>query len=123
MGIGDEQFERERSHAYAAAGSDTVSLIVSGAGGSNTSTLANYVVVKPKAAISGSDADDRWESGVQRDERAGGVAIPDIDDDGRVVAIGELDAGLDERVWRGRQLRLHKYTGANPTGYFLMVSP
>ena len=40
-------------HAYAAAGTDTVSLIVSGAGGSSTNTLANYVVVKPKAAIVG----------------------------------------------------------------------
>ena len=40
-------------HAYAAAGSYTVSLTVTGAGGSNTSTLANYVVVKPKAAMGG----------------------------------------------------------------------
>ncbi len=38
-------------HAYAAAGSYTVSLTVTGSGGSNTSTLANYVVVKPKAAL------------------------------------------------------------------------
>jgi autotransporter-associated beta strand protein len=41
------------SHAYAAAGSYPVSLTVAGAGGSNTSTQANYVVVKPKAAIGG----------------------------------------------------------------------
>ena len=40
-------------HAYAAAGSYTVSLTVTGSGGSNTSTLANYVVVKPKAALGG----------------------------------------------------------------------
>jgi len=40
-------------HAYSAAGSYSVSLIASGAGGSNTSTLANYVVVKPKTAIGG----------------------------------------------------------------------
>ena len=40
-------------HAYSAAGSYTVSLIASGAGGSNTSTLANYVVVKPKTVIGG----------------------------------------------------------------------
>jgi autotransporter-associated beta strand protein len=40
-------------HAYAAAGTDTVSLIVSGAGGSSTNTLANYVAVKPKAVLGG----------------------------------------------------------------------
>jgi autotransporter-associated beta strand protein len=40
-------------HAYSAAGSYTVSLIASGAGGSNTSTLANYIVVKPKTVIGG----------------------------------------------------------------------
>ena len=40
-------------HAYAAAGSYTVSLTVTGSGGTNTSTLANYVVVKPKAALGG----------------------------------------------------------------------
>ncbi len=40
-------------HAYSATGSYTVSLIVSGAGGSNTGTLANYVVVKPKTVIGG----------------------------------------------------------------------
>ncbi len=40
-------------HAYAAAGSYTVSLTVTDPGGSDTSTLANYVVVKPKAALGG----------------------------------------------------------------------
>jgi autotransporter-associated beta strand protein len=40
-------------HAYAAAGSYTVSLVVNGAGGSGTNTLANYVVVKAKTALGG----------------------------------------------------------------------
>jgi autotransporter-associated beta strand protein len=40
-------------HAYAAAGTYTVSLTVSGAGGSNTDTQVNYVVVKPKVVIGG----------------------------------------------------------------------
>ena len=40
-------------HAYAAAGSYPVSLTVNGADGSNTSTLANYVVAKAKATLGG----------------------------------------------------------------------
>ncbi len=40
-------------HTYAAAGSYTVGLTVNGAGGSSNSTLANYVVVKPRAALGG----------------------------------------------------------------------
>jgi autotransporter-associated beta strand protein len=39
-------------HAYSATGSYTVSLTVNGAGGSSTRTLVNYVVAKPKTAIS-----------------------------------------------------------------------
>ena len=41
------------TNTYAAAGSYTVSLTVNGAGGTSTSTKANYVVVKPKAALGG----------------------------------------------------------------------
>ena len=40
-------------HAYAEAGTYTVSLTVTGAGGSGNSTLANYVVVKPMSVIGG----------------------------------------------------------------------
>jgi len=39
------------NHAYAVAGTNTVSLVVNGAGGSSTNTLANYIVVKPKPAF------------------------------------------------------------------------
>lgn len=39
------------NHVYATAGTNTVSLIVNGAGGSSTNTLANYIVVKPKPAL------------------------------------------------------------------------
>jgi PKD repeat protein len=39
------------NHAYAVAGTNTVSLVVNGAGGSSTNTLANYIVVKPKPAL------------------------------------------------------------------------
>jgi PKD repeat protein len=39
------------SHAYATAGTYTVSLVVKGAGGSNTNTQPGYVVVYPKPAI------------------------------------------------------------------------
>ncbi len=41
------------THAYAAAGSYTASLMVSGAGGSSVNARADYVVVKPNAAING----------------------------------------------------------------------
>jgi len=40
-------------HAYAAAGSYTVSLTVNGVDGTSTSTRTSYVVVKPKAALGG----------------------------------------------------------------------
>lgn len=39
------------NHAYATTGTDTVSLVVNGADGSSTNTLANYIVVKPKPAL------------------------------------------------------------------------
>ena len=38
-------------HAYAAAGSYTVSLTVGGPGGANTSTRTAYIVVKPKVSL------------------------------------------------------------------------
>jgi alpha-L-rhamnosidase len=39
------------AHAYAAAGNYTVSLTVAGPGGSNTDSLMNYMVIKPKPVI------------------------------------------------------------------------
>jgi PKD repeat protein len=39
------------NHAYAVVGTNTVSLVVNGAGGSSTNTLANYIMVKPKPAL------------------------------------------------------------------------
>jgi PKD repeat protein len=39
------------NHAYAVVGTNTVSLVVNGAGGSSANTLANYIVVKPKPAL------------------------------------------------------------------------
>ncbi len=41
------------TNTYAAAGTYTVSLTVTGSGGTGTSTKANYVTVKPKAALGG----------------------------------------------------------------------
>jgi PKD repeat protein len=39
------------NHAYAVVGTNTVSLVVNGAGGSSANTQANYIVVKPKPAL------------------------------------------------------------------------
>ena len=110
------------SHAYAAAGSYTVSLTVAGAGGSNTNTQANYVVVKPKAAI-------------------GGVALSG----GKFVFRGTNGvAGAQYRVLTTTNVAMplagwtpvwtnvfaadgsFSYTntpGVNPAGFFLLVSP
>ncbi len=109
-------------HAYAAAGSFTVSLTVTGAGGSNTSTQANYVVVKPKVAI-------------------GGVTLSG----GSLVFSGTNGpAGQQYRILTTTNVALpraswtpvwtnvfapdgsYNYTntpGANPAGFFLLVSP
>ena len=67
----------------------------------------------------------RREAGVQRDERAGGAAIPDPDDDERGVAAGGLDAGVDERVCGGRELQLHEHARGGrvvllPAGFAVM---
>jgi autotransporter-associated beta strand protein len=39
------------NHAYASVGTDTVSLVVSGPGGSSTNTLVNYIAVVPKPVL------------------------------------------------------------------------
>ena len=110
-------------HAYAAAGSYTVSLIVSGAGGSSASTLSNYVVVKPKAALGGVML------------AAGG---------GMVFSGTNGPAGVQYRILTATDVSLplaswtpvwtnvfgadgsYNYTntsGVNPAGFFLLVSP
>ena len=110
------------TNTYGAAGSFTVSLVVSGAGGSSTNTQSGYVMVKPKAAI-------------------GGVSMPG----GSMVFSGTNGpAGAQYRILTSTNLSLpltdwtpvatnvfapdgsYSYTNMselNSAGYFLLVSP
>jgi autotransporter-associated beta strand protein len=110
------------TNTYGVAGSYTVSLVVSGAGGSSTNTRANYVVVKPKAAISGAA----------------------LSSGGLVFSGTNGPAGMQYRILTTTNVSLplanwtpvvtnvfaadgsYSYTnapGVNPAGFFLLVSP
>ncbi len=111
------------THAYPNAGSYTVSLTVSGLGGTGASAQPHYVVVKPKAAI-------------------GGVTLTA---DGKLVFSGTNGpAGEQYRILTTTDVSLplsewtpvwtntfgadgsYNYTntpGANPSSFFLLVSP
>ena len=111
------------TNTYATAGSYTVSLIVSGAGGSSTNMLANYVVVKPKAAIGGVmlTADGNLEfSGTN------GPAGTQY----RILTTTDVSLPLGEwtPVWTNvfGADGSYNYTntlGADPAAFFLLVSP
>ena len=105
------------TNTYAAAGSYTVGLTVTGWANEHQHQ-GELCDGEGEDGVGWSDA-GRREAGVQRDERAGGVAIPDPDDGERGVAAGGLDAGVDERVCGGRELQLHEHAGDDAASFFL----
>jgi rhamnogalacturonan endolyase len=109
-------------HTYAAAGSYTVTLMVSGPGGSSTNARANFVVVKPKSAISAYTlflgnlvfSGTNGPAGAQY----------------RILTASDVSLPLANwtPVWTNVFAPDGSYnytnsTGANPAGFFLLVSP
>ena len=110
-------------HAYAAAGSYTVSLIVSGAGGSSTNTRANYVVVKPKAAIGGVTLTTGGNLVFSGTNGPAGEQY-------RILTITDVSLPLASwtPVWTNvfgadGSYNYTNTSGVNPAGFFLLVSP
>ena len=94
------------SHAYAAAGTYTVSLTVNGPGGANTTNQIGYadglcVAHAGQPRVVGRQSD------VQRHGRNSRCAIPDPDLHECGLAAGKLDARCDQHVRAGWQLQLH----------------
>ena len=105
---GDEHFQRERAACVFGSGE---------LHRESDCKWSGWIGHEYAGKLCGGEAEDgdwwidafRGEPGVQRDERAGRGAIPDFEGDGRVVATGELDAGVDERICGGWELRLHEH--------------
>ena len=94
------------NHAYNAAGSYTVSLSVSGAGGSSSTRRQLH-----HGQAEGGDRQagaERRAVDPERDQRTCGPDVSDLECDERGVAGDQLDAGVYERVCQRRELHLHE---------------
>jgi autotransporter-associated beta strand protein len=110
------------TNTYESAGSSTVSLVVSGAGGSSTNTQAGYVLVKPKAVIAGV----ALSGGVMVFSGTNGPAGAQY----RILTSTNMSLPLAD--WTPVVTNVfasdgnYRYTnvpGVNPAGFFLLVSP
>jgi autotransporter-associated beta strand protein len=98
-----------------------------GAGGNGTITVTGTVVSQQPVTISGG-AISGGMFVISGTNGVPGAAIPDIGDDERGAGDNQLDAGVDERVWRGRELQLHQHArgesgGLLPAGLAVGAGP
>jgi autotransporter-associated beta strand protein len=110
-------------HAYANAGTYTVSLVESGAGGSSTNTAANYVVVKPKVAIGGVTVTANGKLVFSGTNGPAGQEYRILTTTNVAMPLGSWTPVWTNVFGANGGYNYTNTAGVNPAAFFLLVSP